>query len=485
MNPHPVLHHDEIDGVRVLRLDTPGPLSASLVFRAGTATATFRTQPVPHLLEHLVISALPRTRHSVNGSTTAEDLSFDVSGTPAQVRETLHGICAAIRDLPLDRLAHDARVVDIEQDGSGHSLCGLHTGLRCGMDGAGLEGRRDVPAAQVTAEQVRDFAARRLVRGNAVLVLTGPVPEGLRLDLPDGPLTVLDSAVRTDVQLPALLRVDAPLTAMSVRTSASPAAALMARLLQERAEASLRHELGVVYSVESEVLLLGPDRVMRLIAADGAESAAQIAARLLDVLRELAEGPTSQELAADLEDLETLLADPRTHEDLLFQQAHRLLSGLPVHSGEQLLEDVRTVTPGQVQECARRALGTVLVTVPAEAEVNAATLRIQDLTDDAWERDPEVAGTVHGRRLLSFAPHNLRVVHGEEGLTVRAHGCTATFPSDQVVGILRSGPWLEVLRRDGRSLAFRPRDVRRGKELESAILERWGSLLVLDEVTSD
>jgi (p)ppGpp synthase/HD superfamily hydrolase len=127
----------------------------------------------------------------------------------------------------------------------------------------------------------------------------------------------------------------------------------------------------------------------------------------------------------------------------------------------------------------------VLVTVPAEAEVNAATLRIQDLTDDAWERDPEVAGTVHGRRLLSFAPHNLRVVHGEEGLTVRAHGCTATFPSDQVVGILRSGPWLEVLRRDGRSLAFRPRDVRRGKELESAILERWGSLLVLDEVTSD
>lgn len=482
MTSFPSPHRTELDGVDVLVLEVPGPLRASLVFRAGTATATFRTHPVPHLLEHLVLGALPRTHHGVDGSTTAEDLTFDVSGTPAQVREALHGICAAIRDLPLDRLAHEARVVDIEVDGSGESLPGLHSAVRCGMDGAGLEGRRDVPAAQVTAEQVRDFAARRLVRGNAVLTLTGPVPEGLRLDLPDGPRTVLDSAVRADVRLPALLRTEAPLTAMSVCTPVTPAAALMGRLLRERAEARLRHELGVVYSVGDETLLLGPGRVMRLVAADGVEAAGQAAAQLLDGLRELAdEGPTSEELAADLQYLESALSDPRTHDDLLLHTAHLLLSGTPVRSGEELLAEVRAVTPEQVRDSARRALGKVLLTVPDESEVDAGSLGLQDITEDAWDRDPDIAGTVHGRRLLSLAPHDLRVVHGEEGLSIRVHGCTATFSSDEVVGILRSGPWLELLRRDGRSVAFRPRDLRRGRQLEGAILDRWESLLVVDE----
>jgi hypothetical protein len=478
MTRFPSLRHGQLDDVDLLTLDVPGPLSAALIFRAGTATATFRTHPVPHLLEHLVLGALPRRRHQVNGTTTAEDLTFEVSGTPEQVRDTVHEICAAVRELPLERLAHEARVVDVEADGSGDSLLGAHAVLRCGLHGAGLEGVRAVPAAAITAQQVRDFAAQRLVRGNAVLVLTGPVPEGLHLDLPDGPRTVIASPHRADVHLPAMVRTEAPLTMLSLRTPDSPADALMARLARERAEARLRHELGISYSVDMERLVLGDGEVLRMIVADGAEaSAQQIAEHLLGVLRDLAHtGPTEEERTGDLQDLDDALPDPRTHLDLLQFQAHQLLGGRPPLSGEAMLEEIRSITSEAIRESAQRALGTVLLTVPDEAEVEARAIRLTDRTDEEWARDPEVIGTVYGRRLLTTAPRDLRVVLGEDGLSIRVLGTATTFPGDQVVGIEKTDGWLELIRADGRSQSIAPASLRRGDELVRALEDRWGSL---------
>lgn len=475
------LRHGQLDGVELLTVDVPGPLTAALIFRAGTATATFRTQPVPHLLEHVVLGALPRRRHEVNGTTTAEDLTFEVTGTPQQVRETVHEICAAVRELPLERLAHEARVVDIEIEGSGESLLGAHAALRCGLHGAGLEGVRAVPAASITAEQVRDFAARRLVRGNAVLVLTGPVPEGLRLDLPEGPRTVIASPTRRDVQLPALIRTELPRTMLSLRTLESHVDALMVRLVRGRAETRLRHELGISYSVDMERLVLGDDAVLRMIVADGtAASAQQIAEHLIGVLRDLAHtGPTEEELAGDLQELDGALRDPRSHQDLLQYQAHQLLGGCAPLTGQALLEEIRSIPSAAVRDSARCAVETVLLTVPDEAEVAADRLRLPDRTEEEWSRDPEVDGTVYGRRLLTTAPRDLRVVLGEDGVSIRVLGTATTFHGDQVVGIEKTDGWLELIRLDGRSQFLAPGSLRRGAELVSALEDRWGPLFYL------
>lgn len=482
MTSFPSLQRGRLDEVDLLTLPLPGPLHASLIFRAGYSTAEFRTQPVPHLLEHLVLGALPRSpqrRQAMNGSTTAEDLTFEVTGSPELVRDTLHEICAAVRDLNLERLDHEARVVDVEVSGGSNSIIGLHGALRCGMRGAGLEGTEAVPASSLTAEHVADFAARHLVAGNAVLALTGPVPEGLHLDLPSGPRTVISSPRRADHQLPSLIGHEAPLTAMSIETDESTCAALMTRLLQERAENRLRHELGISYGVELERLQLGEDEVLRSIAADGSEEDTQrIAEGLVTVLRELAEhGPTPEELAEDLATLEETLQDPRTHQDLLLFHANRLLNGADPRSGEQMVEELRAVTAQQVRDMARRALDTLLVTVPGEAEVDASALGLPDRTFDTWPMDPELPGTVFARRLLTMAPRDLRVTIGEAGVSVRVAGIAASFPAGELVGIERSGDWLELIRADDRRQSILPRAHRRGAELLREIEERWGHLI--------
>ncbi len=479
MTQFPSFDHGRLDGVELVTSSLPGPLSAALVFRAGTAAASYRTHPVPHLLEHLVLGTLPRGPHELDGTTTLEDLSFQITGTPEQVREGLHGICEAVRRLPLDRLAHEARVVGIETEASGESLVGMHAVLRYGLRGAGLEGLRTVPADQITPEQLTDFARRHLVSGNAVLALTRPVPDGLRLDLPPGPRTPVVSEPRADVTLPALIGSEAPLTALSVETADDPAAALMARVLRERAETRLRHELGISYMVDMERILVTDDRVLRIVAADGRHDDAQrIAGEIIAALRALADhGPTVEELAEDARRFEETLRDPRSQRDLLWDQAHRLLNGHPVLSPQELLGRSRAATAGAVRDAAQEALGTALLTIPEEAEVDAGVLGMVDRTEEEWPRDPELDGTVHGRRLLSTAPRDLRVVIGEVGVSIRVLGTAASFPWDQVVGIEKSEGWLGIMRADGRSQGIALRCLRQGDALARAIEERAGHLL--------
>ena len=479
MTQFPSFEHGQQDGVELLMSPLPGPLTAALTFRAGTAAASFRTHPVPHLLEHLVLSTLPRGPYELNGTTTVEDLSFHITGTPQQVRDALHGICEAVRRLPLDRLAHEARVIGVETDASGESLVGMHSVLRYGLRGAGLEGLRTVPADQITPEQLTDFARRHLVSGNVVLALTGPVPDGLHLDLPPGPRTSITTELRADVTLPALLRSEAPLTAINIETADEPAAALMARLLRERAEARLRHQLGISYSVDMERIMVTDDRVLRIVAADGrGDDAQQIAGEIISALRALADhGPAAEELAEDARRLEETLRDPRSHRDLLWDQAHRVLNGHPVLPPQELLDQSRAVTAGAVRDAAREALGTALLTVPEEADVDAELLGMVDRTEEEWPLDPEVAGTVHGRRLLSTAPRDLRVVIGEAGLSIRVLGTAASFPWDQVVGVEKSEGWLGIMRADGRSQSIAPRSLRQGDELARAVEERMCHVL--------
>lgn len=476
------MHRTELDGVAVLIHPAPGPLSATLIFRAGTSLATFRTHQVPHLLEHVVLGSLPRVRHHVNGTTSDDQLSFEVSGTPEQVRESLHGICAALADPPLDRLAHEARVVAAEADTAGTSYPGEHSVLRYGPVGAGLEGVDAVPPAETTPGQIVDFSRALLVRGNAVLALTGPIPEGLRLPIPDGPRAEIRTSPLAELPLPALLRREEDVVGLSFETPAGSAAVLLGALLRERIEATLRHDLGITYSVEASELRLGGDRVMQVIGTQAsAANGVQVAREMLSALRDLARlGPEDGELAAQQSDLRAEIADERLAERILLAEAGRLLDGHEIRTPEEILAQDAAVTPADVRGVAQSALSTVLLLIPGEDDADVVKsvrdVGLPDRTDDLWEDEPEVSGETHRRRLLARAPLDLRVVVGDEGLSVRMHGRTATFLWTSILGVEVEDGTYEVLRGDGRSQLILPDDLRGGDAVVRAILEKVGHL---------
>ena len=100
----------EIDGVPVFWQDAPGPLTAGLMFACGTRDESFLTIGVTHLVEHLVMSTLPRVHHDRNASVDLTTTSFYATGRPDQVVAFLRGVCEGISAAPVDRLAQEAGI---------------------------------------------------------------------------------------------------------------------------------------------------------------------------------------------------------------------------------------------------------------------------------------------------------------------------------------------------------------------------------------
>lgn len=61
----------EIDGVSVLTAPGPDRVTAALVFGVGHRDETFATAEVTHLVEHLVMGALPKSHLECNAAPTS------------------------------------------------------------------------------------------------------------------------------------------------------------------------------------------------------------------------------------------------------------------------------------------------------------------------------------------------------------------------------------------------------------------------------
>lgn len=101
--------------------------------------------------------------------------------------EYLNGVCAALRDLPTDRLETEKGILRTEAAGKGHGPAHAATLWRYGSRSYGLTGYAETGLYRLTADDVRAWAQTRFTAENAVLWITGDsVPEGLDLTLPRG-----------------------------------------------------------------------------------------------------------------------------------------------------------------------------------------------------------------------------------------------------------------------------------------------------------
>ena len=356
----------------VLWAPGPAPLRAVLTFGCGVRDETFRSIGVTHLIEHLAMGTLPRLHHEHNASVDLEATRFYAAGRPDQIVSFLERICLALGNLPGERTEREAGVLTAEGGGATHPTAAAMLTRRFGTQGYGLELWTGPGYDRITPEMVSKHAAGFFVTGNAVLQLTGPPPEGLRLPLPPGARARHDGFVPFVSRSPSWSAEPVPGVGLSLLGAAPcPAWTIGMAVLEQRLTRKARRDQGLSYEIDGEVATFSRDRFDRMIWIDARKGReAEVAGILWDTVCELAvEGPTEEEIDEEVLAFKELFADHRAVEQELDLAAHAELFGLDYHCPEDLIARMAGVTPQDIADRFREAIPTASVVVPEDCRV--------------------------------------------------------------------------------------------------------------------
>ncbi|WP_436496063.1 hypothetical protein [Actinokineospora sp. HUAS TT18] len=366
-----------VDGVPVLWAEGPAPLTATLVFGCGARDETFRTIGVTHLIEHLAMSVLPRVHYEHNASVESETTEFYATGKPEQIVSFLDTICRAFGALPLDRIAKEAGVLAAEGGATTHPTSGALMTRRFGLRSHGLAPWDGPGYDRLTEDIVTEYAARFFTAGNAVLTLTGPPPEGLRLPLPAGGRPVREVVEPLSADGPYWSDELVPSAGLSMLGRiGSTADTIGLSVLEERLLQTARREQGISYEVSGDQADIDADRAERYVILDAREGQeAEAATVLWNTAKELAlHGPTEEELAHERESFAEFMADPRSVSAALDHSARSELFGLRHRTLETLRDEIAATTAADVTAAMAAALRVALLVVPQEVKVDLTDL---------------------------------------------------------------------------------------------------------------
>ena len=357
----------EVSGIRTLHLPAPGCTRLTLHVGVGWADEAFVTRGVTHAIEHLVMGAAEPGRLESNACVTPFQTAFWANGPASRVGRFLEEVAAALRDLPLDRLAHERHVLEAETHGHTYGAHEVLLKSRFGNAGPGLGMFPGLGSLGLDPDAVASHHAQWFVAGNAVLTVVGPMPPGLDVRLPPGqaPSRHLGSWRGG----PAWDRADVRDPCASIEGHDAPAASLAIRATAGALERRLRHEQGMVYGVVPDLIRLpGTGRVVLQVTTRTApQAAADVARALVDELRHRSEvGVTAQELAEDLEWSDALLGDLDTAASHVQLQAERLLAGQPAQQLAEARARIAAVTPEDVTSALRDSMPTAMLLVPRD-----------------------------------------------------------------------------------------------------------------------
>lgn len=465
-----------VNGIPALWTDGPPPYTAALVVRAGAQDETVRTSGVAHLVEHLVMTGQPRTTLDVNASVDDVVTVFHATGGRHEVTEWLARVCDAVHDLPLDRIAVEAKVLDAEDGDSVDPAVAWSAAARFGAGGAGMLGRHGAPHRTLGPDHVVDFTRRHFVASNAVIVATGEPPQHPRIRLPEGPPPVPVPTQAAHLELPAYL-TGPPIPIVSWLARRGAAAPVLSGLVSDLLLEALRHGEGILYEVAIGSTPVSADEGLAVLWADGSEEdQPRILAEAVEILRTLArDGPRPADLAHQKALARAQMSDPRGCVEHLLHCAFTLLQGRPVLTTEEEITEVEAVTTDEVRQAAQRALETLLLGGgrPAPAGIGG----IPDRSDDDVPHCPAFEGRTWKRKLLSTAPRDLRVVIADDGLSQTVFGERHGGLWADLCGVAKGPDFRAVIFRDGQQLMVWPTSIGDGDSLAAEIDRRAGDLL--------
>jgi hypothetical protein len=356
-----ITHRRLSSGAELLWLPAEGPITAGMLFRTGRVDERLPTSGVNHLIEHLVLEALPRDLQ-VNGYVSFVETAFYIRGDAGEVASFFELVCAHLRDLPLDRLDAERRVLTAEHFARGPVGAGGVFPLRYGSVGPGLVGYEEYGLRTLEADDLRRWAAERFTARNAVIwVSGGDAPPDLDVDLTPGRRQAIPEPCPTAHRAyPSWVGWGSGGVALSMVMP--PCAGVRTALLaaRRRGHDRLRRDDGLIYDLGLDMSVLGPevDHVMFAASAPADRSAA-VASDMLEVLREIAaDGPTDRELELEVDAWQKWQEDPTAGSGKLDRRALGRLVGRPITAGPA------GVGREEAAQALAEAMESLLVVVP-------------------------------------------------------------------------------------------------------------------------
>jgi predicted Zn-dependent peptidase len=412
-------HWAEVDGVATVWAETAGPLRAGLLFRTGRADETLITAGHTHLIEHMTLSAMNANAQTSNGFVGGINTGFITIGSPEDVSTFLMGVCRALQSLPADRLEAEKQILMAESAARHYDFrTNLLTSL-FGAAGYGLLGMAELGFRGATLEQLQQRREKWFTRDNAILWLSGPIPAGLRLDLPAGtkqplpPLTPIQSTFPVWFVDEMCGGIAAGATVPRVAASS-----LFLAIAHKRLHEQLRTKQAVSYSPMVFYEPLNAETAHLILYADSdqkrRDELTKAFGEIYEKLTEVDEAEVEAAKKQYIEQTTGSLAPPPN--DRIFFEIQRVamnwLLGREHDTLEKIVEEAMSVRAADISDFARGLQQKAVLAVPANVNIHPWMGKKSFLSNGAM---------VKGREVLSVdAPIQLqRLIYGSDGVSMR------------------------------------------------------------------
>ncbi|MFL5994651.1 MAG: M16 family metallopeptidase [Streptomyces sp.] len=407
------IHLTEVEGIPTLFAHAPGPTRAGLVFRVGMADETLARAGVTHLVEHLALYRHGIADYHYNGATKAAFTHFHVEGAEHEILAYLHGVCASLADLPMERLETEKEILRTEESRREPGQLPL---WRYGAQGYGLVSYPEWGVPGLRPEDVRHWARTWFTGGNAVLWIAGErIPAGLSPKLPPGPRHPLPVVTSALPATPAHFSDGQGGVLLDAVVTDTAAARLYAGVLERELTRSLRQEGGYSYTAATDHTSRRDGHALLTAFADALPAKQDaVLGGFVDVLAALQAGHVGQ---ADLDAVRARSDAALTAADGAVRRmpgaAEDLLAGRPPRSLDELRHELWSVTPGHLHAVALEAAGTALLQVPAGHRADWAGYA---------EAPTRSTYAVTGRRFEALAKDGSALVVGDDGVSLTVRG---------------------------------------------------------------
>ncbi|MEU5944429.1 insulinase family protein [Micromonospora sp. NPDC047465] len=357
----------DVDGVPTLLAPTSGPMRAGLTFRVGTADETLAGSGITHLLEHLALAPLGLAGYHVNGATAPVLTTFRMQGSERDVAAFLTAVCANLTDLPTGRLEVEKDILRTEYSSRGGAAVDDIPLWRHGARDFGLTSYPEWGLGAITAEDLRQWAARWFTRENAVLWIAGAtVPAGLRLTLPTGVRQPVPAASSALPQTPAYFVGGSRVVVLDAVLRRRTATSVFAGVLERELFRSLRQEAGLSYQTTAAYEPRGDGHAtLRALADALPEKQDAVLGGFVDTLAKLRVGRIEPaDLDAVVAQRQDLLLSADVHTALLPSYAFDVLTGEPTLTVDEQRAELKSVTTDDLHEVAREVVSGALLMVP-------------------------------------------------------------------------------------------------------------------------
>ncbi|QUQ71448.1 M16 family metallopeptidase [Kutzneria sp. CA-103260] len=442
-----MIKETEVCGIRTLIAPSDGPLTAGLVFRVGCADEPLSRRGITHLVEHLALHRHGLIEHDANAATGLTTTHFFTSGSDQAVVGYLTSVCDSLRDLPLDRMATEKTILRTEQASRPHDPLLV---WRYGAVGFGAAGYPEWGLEAIAEDDVRNWAATRFTRDNAVLWIAGDAPAGLELTLPSGiqhPLPPLTSALATT---PAYFAEGGGKITFSAVVERSARASLFALVLERALYRALRTEDGNSYAVATSYAPRDADAATITGLADALpEKQDAVLGGLIDVLAAFRYGRIDADELEVVRDKATSAIDrPGAIRAMLFTEAVDLLYGRTRTSLRDFRGELAAVTVDDLREVAEQTLDSLLLQVPRDSRADWAGFAEAPMWSDA---------ATTGGDFPSLQNKDLTLVLGQEGVSmVSPYGALTVLYVDCVLMQCWPDGARRLIGADGVSVSIEP-----------------------------